>query len=75
MRSGILCRCYNRQVDYWCCKSLLRGIVSENNFIDVDGVTSGFRLTKEKKKPLYVSVGHKVNLIDAIEIVKQLVSN
>jgi deoxyinosine 3'endonuclease (endonuclease V) len=31
---------------------------------------SGFRLTKEKKKPLYVSVGHKINLTDAIEIVK-----
>src|SRR5215469_17953388 len=50
-------------------KSLLCGIVRENNFIDVDGVTSGFILTKEKKKPLYVSVGHKINLIDAIEIV------
>ena len=49
-------------------KSLLCGIVRENNFIDVDGVTSG-----RKKKPLYVSVGHKINLIDAIEIVKQLV--
>jgi deoxyribonuclease V len=54
-------------------KSLLCGIVRENNFIDVDGVTSGFRLTKENKKPLYISVGHKINLIDAIEIVKQLV--
>jgi deoxyinosine 3'endonuclease (endonuclease V) len=54
-------------------KSLLCGIVRENNFIDVDGITSGFRLIKEKKKPLYVSVGHKINLIDAIEIVKQLV--
>jgi deoxyribonuclease V len=54
-------------------KSMLCGIVRENNFIDVDGVTSGFILTKEKKKPLYVSVGHKINLIDAIEIVMQLV--
>ncbi|HYA83146.1 MAG TPA: endonuclease V [Candidatus Bathyarchaeia archaeon] len=54
-------------------KSLLCGIVRENDFIYVDGVTSGFRLTKEKKKLVYVSVGHKVNLIDAIEIVRQLV--
>jgi deoxyribonuclease V len=30
-------------------KSLLCDIVSENNFIDVDGVTSGFRSTKEKR--------------------------
>jgi deoxyribonuclease V len=51
-------------------KSLLCGIVKENNFIDVDG---GFKLVKEKKKPIYISVGHKMNLIDAIRIVKQLV--
>jgi hypothetical protein len=30
-------------------KSLLCRIVRENNFIDVDGVTSGFGLTKEKR--------------------------
>lgn len=54
-------------------KSLLCGIVKENNFIDVDGVISGFKLVKEKKKPIYISVGHKMNLIDAIRIVKQLV--
>lgn len=54
-------------------KSLLCGIVKENNFIDVDGVISGFKLVKEKKKPIYISVGHKINLIDAIRIVKQLV--
>jgi deoxyribonuclease V len=29
-------------------KSLLCGIVKENNFIDVDGVISGFKLVKEK---------------------------
>lgn len=52
---------------------LLCGIVKENNFIDVDGVISGFKLVKEKKKPIYISVGHKMNLIDAIRIVKQLV--
>jgi deoxyribonuclease V len=54
-------------------KSLLCGIAMENNFIDVDGVISGFKLVKEKKKPIYISVGHKMNLIDAIRIVKQLV--
>ncbi len=54
-------------------KTLLFGIVKENNFIDVDGVISGYKLVKEKKKPIYISVGHKINLIDAIRIVKQLV--
>ncbi len=54
-------------------KTLLCGIVKENNFIDVDGVISGYKLVKEKKKPIYISVGHKINLIDAIRIVKQLV--
>jgi deoxyribonuclease V len=54
-------------------KSLLCGVVKENNFIDVDGVISGYKMAKEKKKPIYISVGHKINLIDAIRIVKELV--
>ena len=43
------------------------------HFIDVDGVISGFKMIKEKKKPIYISVGHKINLVIAIRIVKQLV--
>jgi deoxyribonuclease V len=54
-------------------KSLLCGVVKEDNFIDVDGVISGYKMVKEKKKPIYISVGHKINLIDAIRIVKELV--
>jgi deoxyribonuclease V len=34
---------------------------------------SGFKMVKEKKKPIFISVGHKINLINAIRIVKQLV--
>jgi len=30
-------------------------------------------MIKEKKKPIFISVGHKINLIYAIRIVKQLV--
>lgn len=54
-------------------KSLLCGIVKENNFIYINGAVSGFKMVKEKKKPIYISVGHKISLIDAIRIVKQLV--
>jgi len=54
-------------------KSILCGSVNTDHFIDVDGVISGFKMIKEKKKPIYISVGHKINLINAISIVKQLV--
>jgi len=54
-------------------KSPLSGVVKENNFIDLDGVTSGFRMVKKGKKPIFISVGHKINLINAIRIVEQLV--
>jgi deoxyribonuclease V len=54
-------------------KSILCGSVNTDYFIDVDGVISGFKMIKEKKKPIFISVGHKINLINAIRIVKQLV--
>ncbi len=54
-------------------KNILCGSVKADHFIDVDGVISGFKMIKEEKKPIYISVGHKINLINAISIVKQLV--
>jgi len=54
-------------------KSILCGSVNADHFIDIDGVISGFKMIKEKKKPIFISVGHKINLIYAIRIVKQLV--
>jgi deoxyribonuclease V len=54
-------------------KSILCGSVNADHFIDVDGVISGFKMIKEKKKPIFISVGHKINLINAIRIIKQLV--
>ena len=54
-------------------KSLLCGDIKENDFIDLDGVVSGFRMVRKGKKPIYVSVGHKINLINAIRIIEQLV--
>ena len=54
-------------------KSLLCGDIKENDFIYLDGDVSGFRMVKKGKKPIYISVGHKINLISAIRIVEQLV--
>jgi deoxyribonuclease V len=54
-------------------KSLLCGDIKKNNYIDLDGVASGFRMVKKGKKPIYISVGHKINLISAVRIIEQLV--
>jgi deoxyribonuclease V len=54
-------------------KSLLCGDIKENDYIDLDGVVSGFRMVKKNKKPIYISVGHKINLINAKRIIEQLV--
>jgi deoxyribonuclease V len=54
-------------------KKILCGTVNADQFIDVGGVISGFKMIKEKKKPIYISVGHKISLINAIRIIKQLV--
>lgn len=53
-------------------KSLLCGDITENDYIDLDGVVSGFRMVKKNKKPIYISVGHKINLINAKRIIEQL---
>ena len=54
-------------------KRILCGTVRANHFIDIDGVISGFKMIKEKRKPIYINVGHKINLINAIIIIEQLV--
>ena len=54
-------------------KSLLCGDIKENDYIDLDRVVSGFRMVKKSKKPIFISVGHKINLTNAIRIVEQLV--
>jgi deoxyribonuclease V len=54
-------------------KKILCGTVNADQFIDVDGVISGFKMIKERKKPIYISVGHKISLINAIRIIKQLI--
>lgn len=51
-------------------KSLLCGDIKENDYIDLNGVVSGFRMVKNNKEPI---VGHKINLINAKRIVELLV--
>jgi deoxyribonuclease V len=56
-------------------KSLLCGNVREDQFIELDGDILGFRIKTECKKPIYVSVGHKICLESATEVIKRLVKN
>ena len=56
-------------------KSLLVGKVEENGKgespILIDGKMAGFRLSAPEHKPLYVSVGNRVSLKTAVEIVRK----
>ena len=56
-------------------KSLLVGKVEENGKrespIMIDGKMAGFRLSAPEHKPLYVSVGNRVSLKTAVEIVRK----
>ena len=56
-------------------KSLLCGDVREDQFIELNGDILGYRMKTEGRKPIYVSVGHKVGLESAIKIVKRLVKS
>jgi deoxyribonuclease V len=57
-------------------KSLLVGRVEENGSedspISVDGEVLGVRLTLPNNRPLYISVGHRVSLKTAVEIVRKV---
>jgi deoxyribonuclease V len=54
-------------------KTLLCGSVRADNFVELKGVVSGYRMIKKGMKPVYISVGHKIDLANAITIVGQLV--
>jgi deoxyribonuclease V len=53
-------------------KSLLYGIINENNVLDHEGrkIAEIIRLP-QSKRVIYVSVGHKVSLKDAVKIVER----
>jgi deoxyribonuclease V len=54
-------------------KTLLCGSVRADNFVELKDVVSGYRMIKQGMKPVYISVGHKIDLANAITIVGQLV--
>jgi deoxyribonuclease V len=54
-------------------KSLLCGSIMEDQSIEYDGTVLGFTIKKEGKKQIYVSVGHKISLTTAIQIIKRLI--
>ena len=53
-------------------KSLLCGLVREDKFVEFGGDILGFQIANGHKKHLYVSIGHRVSLGSAINIVKEL---
>jgi deoxyribonuclease V len=56
-------------------KNFLCGCIRKDQFIEIDRVAVGFKLKIENKKPIYVSVGHRISLETAINTVKQLISS
>jgi len=53
-------------------KNLLCGSVREDHFIEYGRSVLGYGIKKEGKKPIYVSVGHKISLKKAIQIVQKI---
>jgi deoxyribonuclease V len=53
-------------------KSLLCGLVRKDKFVEFGGDILGFQITNGHKKHIYVSIGHRVSLGSAINIVKEL---
>lgn len=53
-------------------KNLLCGKVLEDNYIEYNKTILGYRIKKNKYKAIYVSVGHKIGLETAIDIIKSL---
>ena len=53
-------------------KSLLCGFVREDKYVEFDGDILGFQITNGHTKHIYVSVGHRISLGSAINIVKEL---
>jgi deoxyribonuclease V len=54
-------------------KSILCGSIMEDQSVQFDGTVLGFTIKKEGKKQIYVSVGHKISLTTAIQIIKRLI--
>jgi deoxyribonuclease V len=53
-------------------KNLICGYLLEDHFIEYHHSVLGYRIKKERKKPIYISVGHKISLRKSIQIVQDL---
>jgi len=53
-------------------KNLLCGSILENNYIEYNKTILGYRIKKNNSKAIYVSVGHKISLGTAIDLIKQI---
>jgi deoxyribonuclease V len=53
-------------------KNLLCGSILDNNYIEYNNKILGYRIRKNNKKDIYVSVGHKISLETAVNIIINL---
>jgi deoxyribonuclease V len=53
-------------------KSLLCGFIRKDQFVEYGGEILGFEIAIDHKKQIYVSIGHRVSLPSAINVVKML---
>lgn len=56
-------------------KNLLCGHIIKDNYIEYKGEILGYRIKKTNKKDIYVSIGHKIGLATAINIVMDLIKD
>ncbi|HET7643822.1 MAG TPA: endonuclease V [Nitrososphaeraceae archaeon] len=54
-------------------KKLLCGQILKDNYVEYDGLRLGYRIKKLNKKEIFVSIGHKISLSTAINIIKELI--
>lgn len=53
-------------------KTLLCGSIMENDYVEYNKTILGYKISNDNKKNIYVSVGHKISLETAIDIIKKL---
>lgn len=56
-------------------KNLLCGHIMKDNYIEYNGEILGYRIKKTNKKDIYVSIGHKIGLATATNIVMDLIKD
>ena len=53
-------------------KNLLCGSILGSSYVEYNKTILGYKISKDDKKNIYVSVGHKISLETAIDIIKKL---